>query len=220
MPIAHWTQTDTRSDNKPVYQSSFVRHSHEVLKMGYDRLDSSAYSQHQEEDITGELVRSMQDALQDRNAPTWAKNFWAVEEARVNDLTRFGKRRRRIDIEIRKSQVGPRPRFRFESKRLNDTVSRRSYLGADGLGCFLEGRYANEDDIAGMLGYVQADSIESHALALEETIANNRETYAVQEDGRWRSCRILDDLTSFQTDHRRAGGLPGISLLHTLLPFC
>lgn len=188
--------------------------------MGYDRLNSPTYFRHQEEDITGELVRSMQEALEDRAAPSWAKNFSAAEETRVNDPTRLGKRRRRIDIEIVKSQVGRRPRFRFESKRLNDAASRRDYLGEDGLGCFLDGRYAKEDGVAGMLGYVQADSIESHAQALEEAIVADLNNYGVREDGQWRPCRIVGDLTSFQTVHNRRGGLPAISLLHTLLRFC
>ncbi|MCE9526864.1 MAG: hypothetical protein K8R36_12505 [Planctomycetales bacterium] len=171
MPIARKQTVDTGSGNKPIYRTSFVRHSHEILKMGYDLLDSPTYSGHEEEDITGELVRSMRVALQSRKAPKWAKNFWAFEETRVNDPTRLGKRRLRIDIEILKSQEGPRPLFRFEAKRLRDTASRREYLGKEGLGCFLDGRYAKEDDTAGMLGYVQADTISSHAKKLDSAMA-------------------------------------------------
>jgi len=219
MPIAHGTTSDTESGNKPIYRTSFVRRSHEVLKMGYDRLDPRKYAGHDEEDITGELVRSMQDALQERSAPKWTKNFWAMEETRVHDPTRLGKRRRRIDIEILKSQQGPRPRFRFEAKRLHDTASRRDYLGDDGLGCFLDGRYARGDDIAGMLGYVQADSIKFHAKELEKAMARHLEAYAVEADGQWKVCKIVSSLTSFETKHHRTGALPTITLLHTLLSF-
>lgn len=220
MPIARETTSSANSGNKPIYQTSFVRRSHEVLKMGYDRLDPPKYVGHDEEDITGELVRSMQDALQDRSAPKWAKNFWAVEETRVHDPTRLGKRRRRIDIEILKSQQGPRPRFRFEAKRLQDTASRRDYLGDDGLGCFLDGRYAREDDTAGMLGYVQADSIKFHAEEIEKAMARDLEAYAVEADGQWKVCKIVGSLASFETKHHRTGSLPTITLLHTLLSFC
>ena len=142
------------------------------------------------------------------------------EETRVHDPTRLGKRRCRIDIEILKSQEGPRPRFRFEAKRLHDTTSRHDYLGDDGLGCFLDGRYAKEDDIAGMLGYVQADSIDSHAQSLEQAMAKDPTRYALRTDGHWKACQIVRDLTSFQTDHDRVGALPAITLLHTLLSFC
>ena len=104
----------------------------------------------------------MQDALEDLEAPVWTKNFWAVEETRVNDGEREGKYRRRIDIEIIEHRRGPRPRFRFEAKRLRDSDSRREYLGHDGLGCFLDGRYAASDPDAGMLGYVQEGKAADH----------------------------------------------------------
>jgi len=220
MPIARETTDETRSGNKPIYRTSFVRHSHEILKMGYNQLAPTTYMWHEEEDITGELVRSMQDALQRRSAPKWTRNFWAVEETRVHDPTRLGKRRVRLDIEIVKSQQGPRPRFRFEAKRLNDAASRREYLGNDGLGCFLDGRYAKEDDVAGMLGYVQAAAISFHAEKLEEAIARKREAYSVEAGGEWKTCQLVKDLSSFETRHRRKGKLPVITLLHTLLSFC
>ena len=219
MPITRETTVDTRSGSKPIYRTSFVRRSHEILKMGYDLLDPRSYAAHVEEEITGELVRSMQEALQNRSALKWAKNFWAVEETRVHDPTRLGKRRRRIDIEILRSQQGPRPRFRFEAKRLHDTASRDDYLGHDGLGCFLDGRYAREDDVAGMLGYIQAGSIDSHAQALQKVLARNLRRYYVETDGQWKSREIVKDLTSFETSHRREGSLPAITLLHTLLHF-
>jgi hypothetical protein len=220
MSIAREISCDTTSGNKPIYRTSFVRHSHELLKMGYDLLDPPKYATSEEENITGELVRSMQNALQDRRAPKWAKNFWAVEETRVHDPTRLGKHRCRIDIEILKSQQGPRPRFRFEAKRLHDTASRRNYLGDDGLGCFLDGRYAKEDEIAGMLGYVQAESISFHAEKLEKAMAGKLEAYGVELDGQWKSREIVKSLNSFETRHRRKGAIPAITILHTLLSFC
>lgn len=219
MPISRETPNDTRSGNEPIYQTSFVRHVHEVLKLGYKKLDAPTYARHEEEDITGELVRSMQAALQDRNAPKWARNFWAAEETRVNDPTRLGKRRCRIDIEILKSQHGPRPRFRFEAKRLRGTTSRRDYLGNEGLGCFLDGRYAKDDEFAGMLGYVQSESIKSHAEKLEEVMAGKLDAYSVETDGQWKKCEIVDDLASFVTKHRRKGELSAITVIHTLLSF-
>ncbi len=211
---------DGTSGNKAIYRASFVRHSHQILKMGYELLDPASYAGHEEEDITGELVRSMQDALQNCHAPQWAKNFWTVEETRVHDPTRLGKRRRRIDIEILRSQQGPRPRLRLEAKRLHDAASRREYLGHDGLGCFLDGRYAKEDDIAGMLGYVQAESIDFHAEELERAMARDLEEYAVETDGQWKPRKIVKDLASFETRHRRRDAIPAITLLHTLLLFC
>lgn len=219
MPISRKSRGEGNSANRLVFRTSFVRHVHEILKMGYDLLDVPSCAKHDEEEITGELVLSMQSALQDRMAPKWAKNFWPVEEIRVNDPGRLGKRRLRIDIEIVKMQHGPRPRFRFEAKRLRDAASRREYLGDEGLGCFLDGRYAREDDEAGMLGYVQSDSIESHVEEFEKKFSGESEALAVEADCPWQSCRIVDELTSFKTKHRRAEPLSAITLFHTLLRF-
>ena len=219
MPIARRTRTAITSSNKPVYMTSFVRRTHEILKMGYDRLDAPRYSKHEEEDITGELVRSIQNTLQDRTAPRWAKNFWVIDEARVYDCKRLGKRRLRIDIEIIKSQQGPRPRFRFEAKRLRDSASRRAYLGSDGLGCFLDGRYAKEDEIVGMLGYVQEDSIDAHATALERTFVDNRQRYATRDEKQWLDAGLVKRLTTYRTTHNRADGISPIVVLHTFLSF-
>lgn len=220
MPIVRREAAETASDNTPVYRISFVSRSHQILRMGYDRLDAPKLSRHGEEEITGELTRSMQEALQDRRAPRWAKNFWAVEETRVHEETRLGKNRLRIDIEIIRSQAGPRPRFRFEAKRLHDVTSRREYLGDDGMGCFLDGRYAGEDSIAGMLGYVQANTVVSHATALKQALKADAEKYATLDDDQWIPTKFIKAFASYRTSHSRTKGLPDIILQHTLLDFC
>ena len=219
MPIARRNQTEIQSKNTPIYRSSFVCHSHEILKMGYDRLVAPAFSEHEEEAITGELTRAMLGALEDRDAPKWAKHLWVIEEARVHDPSRLGKRRLRIDIEFIWLQDGPKPRFRFEAKRLNDASSRRKYLGEDGVSCFLDGRYAKEDEIAGMLGYVQKDSIASHVTALERTLKSDQKRYAVTGDQQWTVTPIIKELTTYRTTHNRSNSLPPIVLLHTFLSF-
>ena len=124
MAISPPEVTTTASDNTPVYRASFATRSHQILEMGYDRLHAPSYSKSEEDDITGELIRAMHEALEDHTAPPWAKYFWAVEEVRVHETARHGKRRRRIDIEIIQVQAGPRPRFRYEAKRLHDSSSR------------------------------------------------------------------------------------------------
>jgi len=79
--------------SRPEYQRSFITRVHQVLSMGYERLDPRAPAGHEEEDITGELTRAMQTALQDPGSPRWAKNFWTQEEIPVHGQGRLGKRR-------------------------------------------------------------------------------------------------------------------------------
>jgi hypothetical protein len=220
MGFARRQQSRPRSANRPAYQASFVTRSHSIVRMGYERLDARSFTAHQEEDITGELTRAMQCVLQDPHAPRWAKNFWANEETRVHGHGRLGKRRFRIDIEIMQHGLATRPRFRFEAKRLHDTRSRTEYFGSDGLGCYLDGRYARDDEIAGMLGYVQSGSVKDHAASLAKALKDDPRTYAVAEGGQWTEFQVVKMLATFRSIHRRSPPLPRIIVLHTLLSFC
>jgi len=220
MGLARREYLQTRSANKPDYAESFINRSHHILSMGYARMDAPSFAKHEEEDITGELTRAMQEGVQDHSAPRWAKHFWPSEETRIHDEERLGKRRRRIDIEIMQHGVSPRRRFRFEAKRLHDSASHRDYLGEDGLGCFLDGRYAREDEIAGMLGYIQEGSIPARRDSLADALRADPEKCAVAKGGEWTKASVVEDLSTFRSVHKRTHPLPPITLLHTLLLFC
>ncbi len=211
---------ENQSANKPQYEESFVRRSHQILSMGHARLDAASFARCEEEEITGELTRAMQEAVQDTSAPRWTRHFWPSEETRIHDPDRLGKRRLRVDIEVRQHRTVRRPRFRFEAKRLHDAASRRAYLGKDGLGCFLDGRYANDDSIAGMLGYVQQGSIESQAARVGGKLDAAPEDYALVKQGKWVPTAIVDRLSTFRSVHSRPAELGPIALLHTFLLFC
>ena len=220
MGLARRERLQKQSANKPDYQESFVNRSHRILSMGYARLDAPSFAEYEEEEITGELTHAMQEALQDRSAPRWAKHFWPHEETRLHDEKRRGKRRRRIDIEIMQHGISPRRRFRFEAKRLQDAASRREYLGKEGLGCFLDGRYAREDNLAGMLGYVQQGSLDSQVASLAEALSTDPERYAVAQSGEWTEVPVVEDLSTFRSVHNRKEDLLPVTLLHTMLLFC
>lgn len=220
MPITPQGPVGAQSGNNPLYRTSLVHRSHQILKMGYDLLDYATFAGSEEEVITGRLTKAMQDALQDVTAPKWSKNFWPVEEVRVNDGDREGKRRLRIDIEVVQHQHGPRPRFRFEAKRLRDSTSRRDYLGDEGLGCFLDGRYAAGDPDAGMLGYVQESSTDDHSINIANLLSAEPTRYAITVGGEWKEHQLVKGLGTYASIHQRAEGLPQIVVFHTLLLFC
>ena len=209
----------SRSANRRRFQRSFVRHVHSILARGYSRLDARAFVQREEEDITGEITRSMQAVVQDQGAPGWAKYYWPAEETRVHEHGRLGKRRLRIDIEIMRHGIETRPRFRFEAKRLHDAASRREYLGNEGLGRFLDGRYAVDDEVAGMLGYVQDGSVDMQGQGLAALIKSRPKEYAVRKGWGWAKFTIVPGLSTFRSGHQRAN-LPPITLFHTMLLFC
>ena len=123
------------------------------------RLNAASLRTADEPVITGELVREIKNVLQDDGAPRWMAHFYLADDPPQNAPGRFGKSRRRVDIEFeRGGRRGTRPRLHFESKRLNKASSVSAYLGDDGLRLFVTGEYASMQDVGGMIGYVQVDT--------------------------------------------------------------
>lgn len=219
MAISSQHSSGGNSANRRFYVSSFVRKSHQVLKAGYDRLNPAEFASSDEEDITGELTRGMQDALQKSDAPRWYRQFWATEEIHVHHSERRGKSRKRLDIEIIKSQTGKRPRLRFEAKRLRTNGDIKTYLGAGGLGCFLDGSYGPKDDTVGMIGYVQQGDIGSHVTAIQSQLIECADDYSVDQTATWKRVKIITDLESFRSRHFRTSPLEPVDVIHTMLKF-
>lgn len=205
--------------NRRFYVSSFVRKSHHVLKAGYDRLNPAEFASSDEEDITGELTRGMQEALQESDTPRWYRQFWATEEVHVHHSERRGKSRKRLDIEIIKSHTGKRPRLRLEAKRLRTNADAKTYLGEGGLGCFLNGSYGPEDDTVGMIGYVQQADIGSHVARIQTELIQCADDYSVDQATMCKPVKIVTDLETFRSRHFRTSPLEPVDVIHTMLKF-
>lgn len=156
------------SANVAVLRYVFLTRVHQLLQLGYRRMDVKTFAAQDEPVITGELTRAMNAAIDDDRSPKWAHFFQVQDEEPVNDRTRKGKHRKRIDIGVRSSQPRPRKHFSFEAKLLNQTKRLRDYLGDQGLRCFLKGEYAAGEEDAGMLGYVQWGAEETWAKSLQD----------------------------------------------------
>ncbi len=143
------------------YGDALRRHAHWLIAEGYQRMDATAFARVEEPAITGELVRKMRAFLESgSNAPAWVAYYAIHDDPPLDAGGRRGRSRLRVDIEFERVTAGTRPRLRFEAKRLctatGHTVAK--YLGEEGLGCFLSGRYPTTHGEAGMLGYVQSEN--------------------------------------------------------------
>jgi hypothetical protein len=155
-----------------------------LIAEGYTRMDKSRFADEQEPSITGALVERMREFLEeDADAPSWCAFYSINDDPPLNVTQKQGKSRPRVDIEFERVACGKRPRLRFEAKRLNSatghTVS--GYLGKDGLGCFLSGKYPLTHAEAGMLGYVQSDDETTWAKRIASVLSRDRNEYAVEE---------------------------------------
>ncbi|HOM83525.1 MAG TPA: hypothetical protein PLZ94_17250 [Armatimonadota bacterium] len=157
---------------------------------------------------------------EDEDVDEWAVHLTVRDEAPVNLPGIHGRRRPRIDLEVERTQRGRHPRWRFEAKRLRNDTSVEAYMGSDGLGCYLVGRYAADQEEAGMLGYVQSQDEQTWAGQISDCIATNPGTCRVRTDGQWRGCDVVDGLDyCYSTKHDRDAPLGPIEVTHVLLRF-
>ena len=209
------------SANASLYTRAFRRKVHRLILMGYQRLDAPAFRGWDEPNISGELVRAMREALEAAEAPEWASRYAIHDDPPQHAKDRFGNARKRFDIALEATQPGRHAWFKFEAKRLRNGSSVEKYLGPSGLGCFLSGDYASECPMAGMLGYVQADSEGAWAGRIEARLGQSPAKYALRSDASWTKVRLVPGLEhAYETRHDRRDPLPSINISHILLLFC
>lgn len=194
--------------NAAVYRRQFVFTVHQVLAQGFARLRDEKLAGKEETAITGLVVEQMRALLASRSCPKGAEHF-AVHDDRPESTDGIeGKQRARVDIVVERTGRGPRPQFHFEAKRLNRSDSTSEYVGADGMGCFLSGKYAKNEPDGGMLGYVQEDTPSSWASKLVAKLAKTGITWEPA------SLHVLIPY-SYRSSHVRAG--QPFELFHVLL---
>lgn len=216
------------SDKQPIkddsgdYQKAFRRKIFTLLNMGYERLDIASLKDSEEEDITGEIIREINEILEDRGSPTWVGSFAVHEELRINKANRKGKRRKRVDIDFEWVCHGPRQHYPFEAKRLRvNSHPISDYLGPAGLGEFLSGNYADDRVEAGMIGYIQSDTPESWAAKIKKKFEKEPGIIQACKDGNWTDIIIIDGLKHcFRSKHLRPTLDNPITLYHIFLSFC
>ncbi len=209
------------SANTHDYRNAFLGRVHEILQLGYQRVDVKSCSLSDEPTITGKLVESIRTVMDDPKSPRWMNFFSVEEDPPVNNGTKTGKRRDRLDIEFSSGTRRPRCRFSFEAKRLGVKNPVSDYIGREGLGCFLDGRYAAESDDAGMIGYMQSDSPREWAEKLAAQVDGLAKNHAVCKNGHWKASRFAKGPQyTFHTRHKRARISREINIFHSLLAFC
>jgi len=208
------------SANQADYSQSFIRQVHELLLMGYGRLAPADHTHEEEPAISGRLVEAINAIL---DSPTCPRPFHLLsvhDDPPVSGDGRKGKRRRRVDIRIESLRPRPRARFSFEAKRLGPDHPVCLYVGEEGLGCFVNGIYAREAPVAGMLGYVQSGTPPEWAKRIENAMARRQPNVRVVQGQEWVPVTVapgLDD--TYVTGHDRPSVGRPIHIYHTLLVF-
>jgi hypothetical protein len=200
-----------------VYLAELREHALTLVWMGYQRMLATDFSEAEEDTITGELARHMDDITQDERAPAWTEHYTVKEQVRSHATDRFGKRRPIVDVEFERHKRGKRPRLRFEAKRLGRGATVPDYCGAEGLGAFVDCYYLRTHDEVGMLGYIQSGTEDDWAKKLEAELIPK--AHSVIAGGEWTHVKVsAGPPYTFQTMHADKDAVNFV-LLHVLLRF-
>lgn len=210
-----------------VYQKKFLTQLHRLIELGYLQIGKEDYSDTDEETISGDICEAIEEILDDRQE-SWM-TFYEVHNERPvqqkgrskNVRTREGKRRQKIDIEVASAEASPRLRFAFEAKLLCDSKSVSAYVGDSGLGCFVNGEYAESDRSAGMLGFIQTRTREEWVQKIDAKMGEMRKQFRLRTNSTWteESSVSVAGFPAMLSHHDRAKRLGAIEVFHTLLDF-
>ncbi len=191
MPIGNRPiKSKSESIDNDEYRQKFREKVFKLVKIGYDLLDSKEYKNSDEPDISGELVKKMRGITEDSTGSRWA-NFAIHDDPPINAPNRFGKNRRRLDIEIERTCRGPHPRYSFEAKRLSgNSFTAGKYFGGEGVMEFTLGHYAYDQNEAGMLGYVQSDNLEIWANNLQKQFERDKASIQAFPGEEWSQAKV------------------------------
>lgn len=212
--------TSGTSANSAELRDVFVRRVHQLVRLGYERLNPADHAKAQEPAITGDLHVEIERVL-DHPIEDWMRLYSVHDDPAENDGRRKGKRRKRIDLRIDSAFSSPRCRFRFEAKRLGKRHKAKVYLGEEGLGCFLRGDYARHENHAGMLGYVQSGNLPDWADALCDELQCDSPSYEFDVKRGFTAIpnEVSTGRCSFQSQHARPTLGRSILIDHILLKF-
>ena len=209
------------ADMREVYVATLRIHAHKLISFGYKGMDRALYSDWEEPSLTGELVRSIREFMESDDAPDWADYYSLADDPPLDAPDRFGKSRPRVDIEFEKTGVrGRRPRLRFEAKRLGKTKGHTisAYLGAEGMGCFISGKYPLTHNEAGMLGYIQSGQEKDWSEKIRKALKEKGDKYRVSSPP-YNHQEICDLEHTYISYHQLKSGGPVITIHHLLLRF-
>ncbi|MEO5914696.1 MAG: hypothetical protein ABIS50_10715 [Luteolibacter sp.] len=214
------------SANHADYQAAFLGHVHRLLQLAYESLTPADYQTSEEDDITGDLCNYMKYLTEDAPTSRWMLQFSVHDQDPVNnikavktDQPRKGKRRPRLDIRLVSKTASHTQRFCIEAKRLYRSDSVSEYVDDAGVGAFVSGEYASDDDFGGMLGYIQTESLEYWVPKIEAKIRQLPSVQKFSKEEKWSKVAFRDGPKNcFKSHHSRETGRP-ITLLHVKFPF-
>ena len=191
MPSAN-SQPASGTSNRDAFRKSFLLHVHRLLQLGYESLAPGNFTNAEEDVIIGEICKRMEQLTEEAPTEKWMIHFFIHDQKPLNDKldgttgkARVGKYRPRLDIRLLNHSRNPKPGFCVEAKRLYRSDSAAEYMDDEGVGAFVSGYYAEKDGSAGMLGYVQKDSVAEWLARLEKKLSADASVQKMRGGQAW-----------------------------------
>jgi len=211
-----------QSDDSSDYEGGFHCDALFLIIAGHKKLTENAtdYSNEEEPNITGELVRCANEYIDSTSSPTWTSFYDVRDESPENTKERLGKDRKKVDIVCTLTGIKPRSRIKFEAKRLKRPgFLVGEYVGKAGLGEFISGNYAPECNTAGMLGYIQSDDCDYWAEQIPDALNRRKEEVHLIKDGQWQKASLENVDDCYKTRHNRPTVKRELLIYHLPLDF-
>lgn len=192
---------------------------HKLIALGYKKsLAGIDSDDHEETDITGFIAKALREQLRDFKCHIWFSGYCIQEESPQEGEGLRGKRRPKTDLIIECTKPG-RAEYIFEAKRLRKHgFEAGKYIGSEGMGCFISGKYASRYNEAAMLGYVQSDNPQYWKKKVREAIDKNKTNLNLvssQQD-----VEVIPDFSDeWKSVHGREGIGRSIAIHHILLDY-
>jgi hypothetical protein len=220
-------QSANGTANRDAFRKSFLLHVHHLLQLGYESLAPEKYTDAEEDVITGEICKRMEYLTEEAPTEKWMPHFSIHDQKPLNDKLegttgkkRQGKHRPRLDIRLLNHSQTPKPGFCVEAKRLYRSDSVAEYMDDEGVGAFVSGYYAERDDSAGVLGYVQKDSVAEWLTKLEKKLSTDASLQKAESGQIWqRHVFKCGPTHTYKSLHRRGNGAPIMEIFHSLFAF-
>lgn len=209
---------DLNKDYMDDFWSTYRQHVHTLLAWGYADALEEIRSTEDEPEISGYIAEAIDDRFNSLDCPPWCDQISIRDDHPTPGKGRAGRKRLRPDIVFQSTGKKPRQLYHFEAKRLCGTKSANLYLGGGGLQRFLDGRYAGDNDEAGMIGYIQSDDIITWTKKLKATIDGDfRKKNKILLFSSPCDIRIIESFPlEWMSEHHRLSG-KNITIYHVLL---
>lgn len=209
-----------------VYREAFRKHCFELIHTGYRCLDPASLHDAEEPAVTGELIRAIQEGMDFPGCPEWYAQIAVKDNLPLNVSGKQGKNRPLVDMGFEHTSSRPRWRYLIEAKWVGKSKtslgSVKGYLGSEGIGCFLSGKYTVDNQQAGMLAYVHSDDEATWAQKIQACLEKMKQTLKIKNDDNpvWKKDTTQEPFHAYiSTHYAPAHAKIPLNITHLLLRF-